>query len=66
MPNTMDEQAIIAIEPIIQTFQKVHPYLTTLSPVSYNYYKDAKMPLGLLPAKIHFDGVAQTLEHMER
>jgi hypothetical protein len=41
----MDEQAII--EPILWTLQKVKPYLATLNPAAYNYYKDANMPPAL-------------------
>ena len=52
----MDEKTAIAIEPILRTFQKVQPYLTTLSPATYNYYKDANMP----PAQAIMKAVAKS------
>lgn len=52
----LNEKMMIAIEPILRTFQKVRPYLATLSPATYNYYKAATMP----PAQTIMKVVAQS------
>jgi hypothetical protein len=38
---TTGGKTALYIEPIVQTFQKVKPYLATLSPAAYNFYKDS-------------------------
>ena len=52
----MDEKMAIATEPILRTFQKVQPYLATLSPATYNYYKAANLP----PAQAIMAAVAKS------
>lgn len=43
MVNVMNK-SIDLMEPILRTFQQVKPYLPTLSPSQYNYYKAMHLP----------------------